>query len=85
LSPGAYRKESDGPNLTLGFVGYMLDDAASIIFEHSSMGAKKAVSALATIATQAVTAFGEIVHPVIELGSGSYENSYRTSSTRDSM
>ena len=37
-------------------------------------GAKKAINALATTATQAVFAFGEIVHPVIELGSGSYEN-----------
>jgi hypothetical protein len=42
------------------------------------MGAKKAINALATTATQAIVAFGEIVHPVIELGSGSYENSYRT-------
>ena len=42
------------------------------------MGGKKAVNALATTATQALVAFGEIVHPVIELGSSSYENSYRT-------
>ena len=42
------------------------------------MGAKKAVNALATAATQALAAFGEIVHPVIELGSSSYDNSYRT-------
>jgi hypothetical protein len=42
------------------------------------MGAKKAVNALATAATQALVAFGEIVHPVIELGSSSYDNSYRT-------
>jgi hypothetical protein len=78
LSPNAYKKENDGPTYTLGFVGFMLDDGTSIIFEHSSMGAKKAINALATTATQAVVAFGEIVHPVIELGSGSYENSYRT-------
>jgi hypothetical protein len=77
LSPNAYRKESDGPSATLGFVGFMLDDGASVIFEHSSMGGKKAVNLLATTATQAITAFGEIVHPVIELGSGSYENAYR--------
>jgi hypothetical protein len=49
-----------------------------VVFEHCSMGAKKAVNALATAATQALAAFGEIVHPVIELGSSSYENSYRT-------
>ena len=78
LSPNAYKKETDGPSLTLGFLGFMLDDGANVVFEHSSMGAKKAVSALATTATQALIAFGEIVHPVIELGSGSYENSYRT-------
>jgi hypothetical protein len=78
LSPNAYKKETDGPALTLGFVGYMLDDGANIMFEHSSMGAKKAINALATAATQALAAFGEIVHPVIELGSSSYENSYRT-------
>jgi len=41
------------------------------------MGAKKALSALATTATQALAAFGEVVHPVIELGSSSYENNYR--------
>jgi hypothetical protein len=78
LSPGAYKKETDGPTLVLGFVGFLLDDGANVVFEHSSMGAKKAINALATTATQAVVAFGEIVHPVIELDSGSYENSYRT-------
>jgi hypothetical protein len=78
LSPNAYKKETDGPTLTLGFVGFMLDDGTTAMFEHSSMGAKKAVSALATTATQALVAFGEIVHPVIELGSSSYENAYRT-------
>ena len=50
------------------------DDGANVVFEHSSMGAKKAVNALATTATQALVAFGEVVHPVIELGSSSYEN-----------
>jgi hypothetical protein len=78
LSPNAYKKETDGPSYVLGFVGFMLDDGANVKFEHSSMGAKKAVNALATTATQALAAFGEIVHPVIELGSSSYENSYRT-------
>ena len=78
LSPGAYKKENDGPAYQLGFVGFMLDDGANVVFEHSSKGAKKAVNALATAATQALVAFGEIVHPVIELGSSSYENSYRT-------
>jgi hypothetical protein len=78
LSPNAYRKESDGPNCMLGFVAYLLDDAATVVFESSSMGGRKAISALATTATQAIAAFGEVVHPVIELGSSSYENSYRT-------
>jgi hypothetical protein len=78
LSPNAYRKGSDGPTLTFGFVGFMLDDGANVMFEHSSGGAKKAVNALATTATQALVAFGELVHPVIELGSSSYANSYRT-------
>ena len=44
LSPSAYKKETDGPALTLGFVGVMLDDGANVVFEHSSMGAKKAVT-----------------------------------------
>ena len=74
LSPNAYKKETDGPTYMLGFVGFILDDGATVVFEHSSMGAKKAVNALATAATQALAAFGEIVHPVIELGSSSYEN-----------
>jgi hypothetical protein len=76
LSPGAYKKETDGPNLVLGFLGFFLDDGANIMFEKNSMGAKKAVDALATAATHALAAFGEIVHPVIELGSSSYENSH---------
>src|SRR5262249_6905555 len=78
LSSGAYKKETDGPTLVLGFLGFFLDDGANVMFEKNSMGVKKAVNALATTATQALVAFGEIVHPVIELGSGSYENSYRT-------
>jgi len=78
LSPGAYRKENDGLKATLGFIGFMLDDGANVVFEHSSMGATKAVNALATAATQALVAFGELVHPVIEPSSCSYENSYRT-------
>jgi hypothetical protein len=78
LSPNAYKKETDGPSYMLGFVGFMLDDGANVVFEHSSMGAKKAINAMATAATQAIAAFGEIVHPVIELGSSSYENAYRT-------
>jgi hypothetical protein len=73
LSPHAYKKEDDGPAFVLGFVGFMLDDGANVKFEHSSVGAKKAVNALATAATQALAAFGEIVHPVIELGTSSYE------------
>src|SRR5262249_12399884 len=77
LSPGAYKKENDGPKITLGFLGIMLEDGGNVMFEHSSMGATKAVNALATTATQALVAFGELVHPVIELGSGSYENNYR--------
>jgi hypothetical protein len=76
LSPGAYRKDNDGPTLVLGFVGFVFDDGANVWFEHKSMGAKKAVNALATTATQALVAFDEIVHPVIELGSSSYENSH---------
>jgi hypothetical protein len=77
VSPNAYRKDTDGPTYVLGFVGFMLDDCATIVFEHSSSGAKKAANALATTATQALTAFGEMVHPVIELGSTSYENTYQ--------
>jgi hypothetical protein len=78
LSPGAYKKENDGPTYVLGFIGFMLKDGATLVFEHSSNGAKKAANALATAATQALAAFGEMVHPVIELGSSSYENPYRT-------
>jgi hypothetical protein len=73
LSPHAYRKDTDGPTYMIGFIGFMLDDGANVMFEHRSGGAKKAVNALATAATQAVAAFGEIIHPVIDLGSGFYE------------
>ena len=78
LSPGAYKKEADGPTLVLGFLGFFLDDGANVMFEKNSIGGKKAVNALATAATQALAAFGEMVHPVIELGSASHEISYRT-------
>jgi hypothetical protein len=78
LSPNAYKKETDGPVLTLGFLGFMFDDGTNVMFEHHSKGAKKAVNVLATDALQALAAFGEMVHPVIELGSSSYEKSYRT-------
>jgi hypothetical protein len=78
LSPNAYKKDNDGPTVTFGFVGFMLDDGTNVVFEHSSMGAKKAFNALATAATQALAAFGEMVHPVIELGSSTYDNGYRT-------
>jgi hypothetical protein len=73
LSPNAYKKDTDGPTHTVGFVGFMLDDGANVVFEHNSGGAKKAINALATDATQALVAFGEIVHPVVELGSSFYE------------
>jgi hypothetical protein len=78
LSHGAYRKDTDGPSVVFGFLGYFLDDGASVWFEHNSLGAKKAVNALATTATQAIVAFGELVHPVIDLGSSSYDNNYGT-------
>jgi hypothetical protein len=78
LSPGAYKKTYDGPTLTMGFIGFMLDDGSTVGFEHSSNGGKKAVNALGTAATQALVAFGELVHPVVELGSGSYEATHGT-------
>jgi hypothetical protein len=78
LSPNAYKKDTDGPTYMLGFVGFMLDDGGNVVFEHSSSGAKKGVNALATTATQAIVAFGEIVHPVIELDFTSYDSDYRT-------
>src|SRR5262249_36883517 len=77
LSPNAYKNETARPTIVLGFLRFMPDDGANAWFEHKSMGAKKAVNALATAATQALVAFGEMVHPVIELvGSSSYENSH---------
>jgi hypothetical protein len=78
LSPNAYKKETDGPVLTFGFLGFMFDDGTHVMFEHRSKGTKKAINALATDATQALAAFGEIVHPVIEVGSSSWDNGYRT-------
>ena len=41
LSPGAYKKETDGPSYQLGFVGFMLDDGGTVVFEHSSMGGQE--------------------------------------------
>ena len=73
LSPGAYRTDNDGPKYMLGFAGLFFDDGATVVFDSSSGGGKKAVNALATTAIQALTAFNELVHPVIELGSGSWE------------
>jgi hypothetical protein len=72
LSPHLYKKDNDGPTHTYGFLGVMLDDNANVVFEHSSNGAKKAFNVLATSATQALAAFGEIVHPVIGLDTGSW-------------
>jgi hypothetical protein len=74
LSPNAYRKSDDGPTYVMGFLGCILDDGTHVSFEHKSGGGLAAVSGLATAAIQAVAAFGEIVHPAIELGSSSYEN-----------
>jgi hypothetical protein len=78
LSPGAYRQENDGPKYMMGFAGLFLDDGGTVVFEHNSKGATKAINALSTAALQAVAAFGELVHPVIELGSSSYMSSYGT-------
>ena len=78
LSPHAYKKDTDGPTHMLGFVGFMLDDRANVMFEHRSGGGKKAINGLGTAITQALAAFGEIVHAVIELGTGSYEIDRRT-------
>src|SRR4051812_30940665 len=74
LSPTAYRQHSDGPRYVLGFTGRMMDDGTKLQFEHSSMGATQAINTLATLVTQAMAAFGEIVNPVIELGVSSYVN-----------
>ena len=74
LSPAAYRQQSDGPRYVLGFTGKMMDDGTKLQFEHSSRGATQAVNTLARLVTQAMAAFGEIVHPVIELGVSSYVN-----------
>jgi hypothetical protein len=78
LSPGAYKKETDGPQYMMGFAGLLIDDGTTVVFEHNSGGATKALSALNTTAIQALVAFGELVHPVIELGSSSYENQGHT-------
>jgi hypothetical protein len=78
LSPHLYKKDGDGPKHTYGFVGFMVDDGTNVIFEHGSNGAKKAFNTLATTATQALVAFGEMVHPVITLGVGSWDGDYGT-------
>jgi hypothetical protein len=78
LSPNAYRQDTDGPAYMMGFAGLFLDDNATVVFEHTSGGATKAITGLSTAALQAVAAFGELVHPVIELGVTSYEVANRT-------
>ena len=75
LSRHAYKRPKDGPSLCLGFMGVLFDDGTQYVFEHSSGGATKAVSALATATNHAIVAFNELVHPVIALDSYSYENS----------
>jgi hypothetical protein len=72
LSPTAYRQQSDGPRYVLGFAGKMMDDGTKLTFAHSSQGVTRAVNTLAMLVTQASAAFGEIVHPVVELGVSSY-------------
>ena len=52
----------------------MMDDGTKLLFEHSSRGAIQAVNTLAMLVTQAMAAFREVVHPVIELGASSYVN-----------
>jgi hypothetical protein len=74
LSPHLYKKENDGPKYVLGFIGFMLDDGASVSFESTSQGGTKAVNAIATTSTQAMAAFGEMVHMVVELNQMSYES-----------
>jgi hypothetical protein len=78
LSPGAYKQDNDGPKYMMGFVGLLLDDGTTVVFEHSSGGGTKALNALNTAAVQALVAFGELVHPVIEVGLNSYPWSGRT-------
>ena len=78
LSPGAYRQDTDGPKYMMGFAGLFFDDGTTVVFDHSSGGATKAINALSTTALQAVVAFGEVVHPVIELGVDSYDIANRT-------
>ena len=78
LSPNAYKKDTDGPTLVLGFVGFCSTTAPTWCSSTPRGAPRRRVNALATTATQAVVAFGEMVHPVIELGSSSYENAYRT-------
>jgi hypothetical protein len=62
----------------LGFAGLLIDDGTTVVFEHSSGGGVKALNALNTTAIQALVAFGELVHLVIELGSDSYPFANRT-------
>jgi hypothetical protein len=78
LSPGAYKQETDGPQYMMGFAGLFIDDGTTVVFEHSSGGGTKALNALNTTAIQAQVAFGELVHPVVELGSDSYTLANRT-------
>jgi hypothetical protein len=78
LSSHAYKTERDGPSHMFGFIGFLLDDASNITFEHSSGGGKKAVNVLATNATQAVAVFGEMVHLVVGISTSSYEVAKRT-------
>jgi hypothetical protein len=78
LSPGAYRQDTDGPAYMLGFAGMFFDDGATVVFEHTSGGGRKAIDALNTASIQALAAFGEPVHAVITLGVESYSFSNRT-------
>jgi hypothetical protein len=78
LSPHLYKKENDGSKYVLGFIGFMLDDGASVNFESQSQGGTKAVNVTANTLTQAIAAFGEMVHVVVELESKSYESGGNT-------
>ena len=41
LSPGAYRKDSDGPTLVYGFFGVLIDDGVNVVLEKNRWGPQR--------------------------------------------
>ena len=59
LSPGAYRKDTDGPTLVYGFFGILIDDGVHVVLEKTRWAPQRRSTLSRPRLTQAMVAFGE--------------------------